>query len=87
MAYRVVLIESEEGFAIGCPSLPGCWSQGGTEKEAVENIREAMLLWLDAGGVPLYHEAEQIAWSEILNDANRDRLRTQIREVGLPVAA
>ena len=42
MKFRVVLIESEEGFAVGCPALPGCWSQGATRAEALENIREAI---------------------------------------------
>jgi predicted RNase H-like HicB family nuclease len=40
--YRVVLHESEEGFAVSCPELPGCWSQGATEAEAMENIRSAI---------------------------------------------
>ena len=47
MKYRVVLIESDEGYAVGCPALPGCWSQGRTREEARENIREAIRLWLD----------------------------------------
>jgi predicted RNase H-like HicB family nuclease len=42
MRYRVVLHESEEGFAVGCPGLPGCWSQGATEAEALDNIRSAI---------------------------------------------
>jgi predicted RNase H-like HicB family nuclease len=42
MTYRVVLIESEEGFAVGCPALPGCWSQGETREEALQNIRDAI---------------------------------------------
>ena len=42
MNYRVVLIESDEGFAVGCPALPGCWSQGATREEALENIRDAI---------------------------------------------
>ena len=42
MTYKVVLHESEEGFAVSCPALPGCWSQGETEDEAVENICEAI---------------------------------------------
>jgi predicted RNase H-like HicB family nuclease len=45
MHYPVVLLESEEGFAISCPSLPGCHSQGGTREEALANIREAITLW------------------------------------------
>ena len=46
MNYRVVLIPSEEGFAVGCPALPGCWSQGQTEEEALQNIREAISEYL-----------------------------------------
>ncbi len=42
MTYRVVLQQSEEGFSVSCPGLPGCWSQGATEDEALENIRNAM---------------------------------------------
>jgi predicted RNase H-like HicB family nuclease len=48
MRYRVVLHESEEGFAVSCPGLPGCWSQGATEAEAMENIRSAIEEYLDA---------------------------------------
>ncbi|MCX7011758.1 MAG: type II toxin-antitoxin system HicB family antitoxin [Candidatus Sumerlaeota bacterium] len=48
MQYRVVLIESEEGFAIRCPALKGCHSQGRTKEEALENIREAIREWLGA---------------------------------------
>jgi predicted RNase H-like HicB family nuclease len=40
--YRVVLRQSEEGFSVSCPGLPGCWSQGATEEEALANIREAI---------------------------------------------
>jgi len=42
MQYQIVLIESEEGFAVGCPALRGCWSQGATREEAIENIRDAI---------------------------------------------
>ena len=42
MRYRVVLQQSEEGYAVSCPGLPGCWSQGATEQEALENIRSAI---------------------------------------------
>lgn len=48
MTYRVVLQESEEGFAVSCPGLPGCWSQGATEEEALQNIRDAIREYLDA---------------------------------------
>ncbi|HEV7569936.1 MAG TPA: type II toxin-antitoxin system HicB family antitoxin [Thermoanaerobaculia bacterium] len=47
MRYRVVLTESEEGFAVACPGLPGCWSQGATEAEALDNIRSAIEEYLE----------------------------------------
>ncbi|MHB1937392.1 MAG: type II toxin-antitoxin system HicB family antitoxin [Acidobacteriaceae bacterium] len=42
MTYRVVLQQSEEGYSVSCPGLPGCWSQGATETEALDNIRSAI---------------------------------------------
>jgi predicted RNase H-like HicB family nuclease len=47
MRYRVVLHESEEGFDVACPGLPGCWSQGATEAEALDNIRSAIEEYLE----------------------------------------
>ena len=46
--YPIVLIRSEEGVAVGCPALPGCWSQGRDEAEAVENIKVAIQEYLGA---------------------------------------
>jgi predicted RNase H-like HicB family nuclease len=40
--YRVVLRHSEEGYSVSCPGLPGCWSQGATEEEALANIQVAI---------------------------------------------
>ena len=48
MTYRVVLQHSEEGYSVSCPGLPGCWSQGETEVEALENIRIAIQDYLAA---------------------------------------
>ena len=48
MKYKVVLHESEEGFAVSCPALPGCWSQGETEAEAMENIQDVIQEYLAA---------------------------------------
>ena len=45
--YSVILKKSEEGYAVGCPVLPGCWSQGATEEEAVENIKIAIREYLE----------------------------------------
>ena len=49
MNYKVRLQESEEGYSVSCPGLPGCWSQGATEEEALENIRDAIQEYLAAG--------------------------------------
>jgi predicted RNase H-like HicB family nuclease len=48
MNYKVVLNESEEGFSVSCPGLPGCWSQGETEAEALANIQDAIREYLEA---------------------------------------
>ena len=48
MNYKVLLHESEEGFSVSCPGLPGCWSQGATEAEALENIEDAIREYLAA---------------------------------------
>ncbi len=48
MRNRVELIKSDEGYAVGCPELPGCWSQGETEEEALENIKSAISEYLEA---------------------------------------
>jgi predicted RNase H-like HicB family nuclease len=42
MFYKVVLQQSDEGYSVSCPALPGCWSQGETESEALENIKDAI---------------------------------------------
>jgi len=47
MIYKVVLKQSEEGYSVSCPALPGCWSQGGTEDEALENIKDAIKEYLE----------------------------------------
>ena len=46
MKYKVALIPSEEGFAASVPGLPGCWSQGATETEALANIQDAIREYL-----------------------------------------
>jgi predicted RNase H-like HicB family nuclease len=46
--YRVVLRRSEEGFSVSCPGLPGCWSQGATEEEALANIQVAIREYVEA---------------------------------------
>ncbi len=57
--YPVILIPSEEGFAVSCPALPGCWSQGKTQEEALTNIREAIQLWIEVAKEDARREAER----------------------------
>ncbi len=57
MKYPVILIPSKEGVAVSCPALPGCWSQGNTEAEALTNIREAIQLWLEVAEEDARNEA------------------------------
>lgn len=47
MRYKVNLQKTEEGYAIRVPGLPGCWSQGKTEEEALENIKDAIQSYLE----------------------------------------
>jgi predicted RNase H-like HicB family nuclease len=47
MKYPVALTQSEEGYSVCCPGLPGCWSQGATEEEALANIRDAIHEYLE----------------------------------------
>jgi predicted RNase H-like HicB family nuclease len=46
--YRVALRYSEEGYSVSCPGLPGCWSQGTTEEEALANIQIAIREYVEA---------------------------------------
>jgi len=46
MKYKVVLQQSDEGVSVSVPGLPGCWSQGKTEAEALENVRDAIREYL-----------------------------------------
>lgn len=48
MKYKVVLERTEEGFAVHVPGLPGCWSQGESEQEALANIQDAIQEYLAA---------------------------------------
>ncbi|MFN2386771.1 MAG: type II toxin-antitoxin system HicB family antitoxin [Thermoanaerobaculia bacterium] len=48
MRYKVVLKRTDEGYAVSCPGLPGCWSQGSSEEEALENIQDAIREYLAA---------------------------------------
>ena len=47
MKYPVALTQAEDGYSVCCPGLPGCWSQGATEEEALANIRDAIHEYLE----------------------------------------
>jgi predicted RNase H-like HicB family nuclease len=47
MMFNVVIEQAEDGWYVAeCPALPGCISQGRTEEEALENVKEAIQAWL-----------------------------------------
>lgn len=48
MKYKVIIKRSNEGFSVWCPGLPGCWSQGSSEEEALKNIQDAISEYLAA---------------------------------------
>ena len=51
MRYQNKFTKSEEGVAVSCPGLPGCWSQGAIEEEALENIQDAIAGYLSVVNV------------------------------------
>ena len=57
MKFVITLARDETGMWVAeCPAIPGCISQGKTEAEAAENIREAIAACLEArakAGMPL----------------------------------
>ena len=49
MWYRILIEQDEDGiFVAECPSLPGCVSQSGSRKEALENIQDAIKGYLES---------------------------------------
>jgi len=46
MKYKIALQRTDEGYSVSVPGLPGCWSQGATESEPLQNIREAIREYL-----------------------------------------
>lgn len=58
MKYKVALLHTEEGYSVSVPGLPGCWSQGDTEQEALANIGDAIREYLS---VAEEHPAELMA--------------------------
>lgn len=69
-AKLTVILEPEEsgGYSVHCPALPGCHSQGDNPKEALANIKEAILLVLEVlheAKMPMPKETPEIVTEEI----------------------
>jgi predicted RNase H-like HicB family nuclease len=65
MKYKIVLFPSEEGYAVMCPALPGCASQGDTREEAIANIQNAIRDYLEVREEMLLKEQGEIAEVEV----------------------
>ncbi len=48
MKYKIAMHHTDEGISVAVPALPGCWSEGDTEEEALTNIKDAIREYLDA---------------------------------------
>ena len=48
MKYQIAIHRNEEGISVSVPALPGCWSEGDTEEEAMANIEDAIREYLAA---------------------------------------
>jgi predicted RNase H-like HicB family nuclease len=60
----VTIFQDEDGiFVAECPAVPGCVSQGNTEAEAVENVRQAIRECLEVRaerGMPLTVQTREV---------------------------
>ena len=46
MRYKIALLKTDEGYSVTVPGVPGCWSQGITEEEALKNVQDAIQEYL-----------------------------------------
>lgn len=46
MRFKIAIQKTDEGYSVSVPGLPGCWSQGETEHEAIQGIRDAIIDYL-----------------------------------------
>ena len=66
MNFKVVLYESDEGFAVFCPGLQGCVSQGNTKGEALENVQSAIREYLEVCWIMFKRDMEK----DLVEDSN-----------------
>ena len=45
--FSIIIEKDEEGYFASCPELQGCYSQGDTYEEAIENIKDAIRLHIE----------------------------------------
>jgi predicted RNase H-like HicB family nuclease len=66
---QVIVYTDEDGVWIAeCPSLPGCGSDGETRDSALENIREAIALWIEhasARGEPIPEDYPPLSLAQV----------------------
>ncbi len=61
MKFKVVLEkQSEGGYTVTVPALPGCISEGDTRAEALKNIQEAIELYLEPDDVPAASKSREV---------------------------
>ena len=66
MIYRVVIEKGEDfGYVVHCPAIPGCYSQGNTMEEAIENIKDAISGCLSALDRDLISKGKELASIEV----------------------
>ncbi len=78
MQLKVVITKGEDGwYVVTVPSLPGCISQGKTIKEAKNNIKEAISLWLE----PLLDTVEILSNPATMHQIEKSELNIRNGEV------
>ena len=78
MRYEVVLFKSEEGYAVTCPALPGCWSQGATRDDALVNIGDAITLYLE-----FTLEQTRERRDSLVSEATEEGLQVELCEISI----
>lgn len=67
MIFHVILTDAEDGWVVAeCPALPGCVSQGQDQKEALDNVKEAITAWLWAEDQKAISDLDQTAENPVV---------------------
>lgn len=67
MIFHVTLTDAEDGWVVAeCPALPGCVSQGRDQKEALDNVKEAITAWLWAEDQKAISDLDQTAENPVV---------------------